>query len=69
MQTQAGSIQVFARYDASVMPDVLLVAVGPDGTAINSGNTEDASKILSMCLADDGRSWRMAPVNVKMRTA
>ncbi len=68
--TQAGSLQVLVRYDASVMPDVLHVAVGPDGAAINSGKTGDPSELLSMCLAEDGRSWRVArATQVTRRTA
>ncbi|RPH34328.1 hypothetical protein EHM92_07860, partial [bacterium] len=69
VQTDAGSFQVLVRYDASVMPDVLLVAIGPDGAAMNSGSTADASEFLSICLAEDGRSWRVTPAMVTKRTA
>ncbi len=69
VEIRGGLFQVFVRYDASVMPDVLHVAVGPDGATINSGNTGDASDLLSMCLAEDGRSWRVTAARVSSRTA
>jgi menaquinone reductase, molybdopterin-binding-like subunit len=68
IETTSGSLQVVVRHDASVMPDVLFVAVGPDGAAINSGSTGDASQVLSLCLAADGRSWRVAPAKISKRT-
>ncbi|MBP1649819.1 MAG: Anaerobic dehydrogenase typically selenocysteine-containing-like protein, partial [Bacteroidetes bacterium] len=68
VETPAGLFQVIVRFDASVMPDVLHVAIGPDGATINSGNTGDASDLLSMCLAEDGRSWRVTAARVSSRT-
>jgi len=55
-------------YDASVMPNVLHLAIGPDGTALNSGKQGDGPELLSMCLSDDGRCWRVAQAQVSKTT-
>lgn len=68
VETPAGSLRVLVHFDPSVMPDVLHVAVGPDAAAIGSQGPGDESMVFSACLAEDGRSWRVADARMNKRT-
>ncbi len=69
LEIKSNLLQVLVRYDRSVMPGVIHVAVGPDPVAVNAGERSDGSELLSMCLSDDGRSWRVAKGKVRNRIA
>ncbi len=53
-----GHLRVKVHTDASVMPGLLQVALGPDPAALSRPAQEPCS-VIDLCLADDG-TWRIA---------
>ena len=67
-ETPAGSIQVLIRYDSSVMPECLARGSGTRRGIDQCRKHRRTIGILSLCLAEDGRSWRVASAKVSKRT-
>jgi anaerobic selenocysteine-containing dehydrogenase len=58
IETDGGSVEVKMRFDASVMPGVIQVAVGPSPASFDHTETLSRKSILEICEIESNSTWR-----------
>ncbi|MGA9405636.1 MAG: molybdopterin-dependent oxidoreductase [Bacteroidota bacterium] len=64
IETKSGSAKIEARFNASVMPGVIQVEVGPDVRAFSAGPTS-GEDILSLCTIKENSTWRITQAKAR----
>lgn len=64
IKTDDGSAEVKVRFDASVMPGVIQVAVGPLSASFDHTETLSRKSILEICKIESNSTWRTTKADI-----
>ncbi len=64
IKTENGSVELKVRFDASVMPGVIQVAIGPSPTSFDQAQTLSIKSILEICKIESNSTWRTTKADI-----
>ena len=65
LETAFGRITAEIRFDASIMPGIVSVAVGPAKRASGKRRSREEASVLNICRLDEDYTWRVTPATVR----
>jgi menaquinone reductase, molybdopterin-binding-like subunit len=65
IRTHSGSREALVHHDASVMPGILLAAVGPMPNGIEAASQRTEKNLLGLCDLAENSTWRMTDAEIE----